>query len=80
MTSFNEAVDRFEKAAPWLGDADLPAVVTLRAIAVELDNGTRTPALLGQWGLTYRNLLARAPKADEPETDPLALALSEAEA
>lgn len=72
--SFTTAVEAFEKASPWLGDVDAPAVETLRTIAEVLDEGDRTPALMAQFGLTHRALLKRAPAADEP-ADPLEAAL-----
>lgn len=79
MVSFSEAVDKFEAASPWLGDADLPALVTLRALADELDEGKMVPALIAQYGLTYRALRARSPQADNAPVDPLAAALEAAE-
>lgn len=61
MTSFKKAVETFKKsAADWLSDEDLPAVVVLEQTAEQLDTKI-TPALVAQFGLTYRNLLKRKP-------------------
>ena len=65
--TFTEAVLSFIRNSPWLSDVDEPAVVALLAMADDLDT-TMTPALLAQYGLTYRNLLSRAPQvADEQD-------------
>ena len=68
---FTSAVEAFEKASPWLGDADLPALVTLRVLAEELDKGTIQAALVSQFTLTYRALVKRAPVAEREDADPL---------
>lgn len=78
METFSEAVKRFEDASPWLGDEHSIALVTLRSVAAQLDSGDLTPALLQQLGLTYRDLLKRAPAEDAP-VDPLEAALRGAE-
>ncbi|MGW9346033.1 hypothetical protein ACWGR3_31315 [Streptomyces albidoflavus] len=71
MATFIYAVRKFKKsAASWLSDEDLPAVVALEAMAKELDV-KMTPALLSQYGLAYRSLLARAPKTSGEGGDPL---------
>lgn len=77
---FTDAVDEFVSASPWLGAAEAPAVATLRSLARRLDGGDDSPALVGQFGLTHRALLKRAPVADSTSTDPLAVALAGAEA
>jgi len=64
MDSFQDAVKRFEASADWLGDADLPALVTLRRIADELDGGNMSPALISQFGLTFRDLRKRQSSGD----------------
>lgn len=69
METFEEAVKLFEQASPWLSDADLPAVMELRMIAKELDKGELSPAMLAQYGLTYRSLLKRAPVGDDAEDE-----------
>lgn len=74
---FSEAVERFESSAPWLGDPHAPALVTLRVLAETLDAGDRTPALVAQFGLTYRSLAKLAPSEAGAE-DPLEAALREA--
>lgn len=79
MTTFQDSVNAFEKDATWLGDADLPAVVTLRKVAAALDGGDMSPAMLSQFGLTYRSLLKRAPSDAAENLDPLEAALQGAE-
>lgn len=74
-TSFVAATEAFENASSWLSTEDEPALTTLYAIAEELDEGDRTPALVAQYGLTYRSLLKRAPQVDEGAGDPLEEAL-----
>lgn len=77
--TFRSAVKAFEDASPWLGDADLPARVALRSMADALDGGDLAPALLAQFGLTFRNLQKRAPAEDHAPADPLEAALRGAE-
>lgn len=74
---FRMAVERFESSAPWLGAPHAPALVTLHVLAETLDAGDRTPALIAQFGLTYRNLAKLAPSARAAES-PLEQALREA--
>ncbi|WP_429456244.1 hypothetical protein [Microbacterium sp. ZKA21] len=64
----------FETSAPWLGAPHMPALVTLRKLAEALDTGDLTPALVAQFGLTYRNLSKLAPSESGAE-DPLEAAL-----
>ena len=66
---FTKAVRDFKKASPWLGPAHQPALVTLFALAEDLDEGDRTPALVAQFGLTYRALAKEAPKAPDADED-----------
>lgn len=75
---FARAVAEFEKASPWLGPQHSPAVVSLRAMAQQLDAGDMAPALLGQFGLAFRALSKERPTATT--VDPLAAALAEAQA
>ncbi|MFJ2544385.1 hypothetical protein [Microbacterium sp. NPDC087589] len=75
--SFSESVAEFESSAPWLGAPHMPALVTLRKLAEALDGGALTPALVAQFGLTYRNLAKLAPAATGEES-PLEKALREA--
>lgn len=72
IKSYVASVDDFLKASPWLTPADGPAVTSLQQMAKTLDAATGTdaapgpgpsPALLGQFGLAYRNLLKREPGA-----------------
>lgn len=79
MQSFKAAVNAFQKDAVWLGDADLPAIVSLHKIAEALDGGEMSPAMLSQFGLTYRSLLKRAPSDAPEKVDPLEQALQDAE-
>ena len=76
--TFASAVADFEAASPWLGPQHSPAVVALRAMASQLDDGDLAPALLGQFGLAFRALSKERPTAEH--VDPLAAALKEAEA
>lgn len=81
VTTFKEAVDAFIESASWLGDADLPGVMTLRKLAEVLDACEATPqaALLSQFNMAFRDLRGREPKADGGTRDPLAAALDAAE-
>ena len=78
QTPFVSAVAEFEKASPWLGPQHAPAVVSLRAMAAQLDAGDMAPALLGQFGLAYRSLEKQRPMGED--VDPLTTALLEAQA
>lgn len=70
--TFTQAVTAFEEdASLWLSTQDQPALVAMYALAEELDSGDMVPALVAQFGLTYRNLLNRAPVAGADEDDPL---------
>lgn len=77
MESFQGAVETFVGEASYLGDQDLPAIVTLRRIAAQLDEGEMSPALISQFGLTFRDLRKREPKG-EPPADELEQALNNA--
>jgi len=71
MSTFTQAVEAFKKSAEaWLTDADLPAVIALEKAAEQLDKEIN-PALLSQFGLTYRSLLKRQPADLTEEEDPL---------
>ncbi len=76
--AFHSAVDEFVSASPWLAPQHAPARATLYALARQLDAGDLTPALVGQFGLAYRNLAKLAP-AEKPAADPLAEALATAQ-
>lgn len=67
--TYSASVDEFLKASPWLGPMDAPAVAALQNLAAQLDEDP-IPAMVAQFGLTYRNLLKRAPGA-EAEVDPI---------
>jgi len=75
--SFRESVEAFVSASPWLAPPHAPAVTTLRVLARKLDGGDLTPALVSQFGLTFRSLAKLAPAAP-PAKSPLAAALEEA--
>ena len=68
--TFRSSVDKFVKASSWLGDEHEPALVMLRAMAKELDDGHLSPAMLSQFGLAYRSLAKLAPSGNEAE-DPV---------
>lgn len=55
---FAAKVAQFKKDATWLADEDGLALVMLEALAEEIDVKL-TAALLAQFGLTYRSLLAK---------------------
>ena len=74
--TFTSAVADFERASPWLGPQHAPAVAALRAMATTLDDGEMPPAMIGQFGLTFRALSKERPTA--AEVDPLAKALEDA--
>lgn len=78
VMTFTSAVKDFEDASPWLGPEHAPAVVALRAMALQLDGGDMAPALLGQFGLAFRALRKERPV--ESAVDPLAAALEVAKA
>lgn len=63
--SFAAAVDTFIESAYWLDDTHLPSVIALQAVARELDDEV-TGALVAQFGLLHRSLLAAKPKVDVP--------------
>lgn len=75
--TFTESIEEFVNASDWLAPEDTPAVVTLQRLAEELDRGPLVPALVAQFGLTFRNLLRRKPTGDSP-SDPLEAALRDA--
>lgn len=60
---FSQAVEKFLETAPYLTDEHLPSIVSLQAIAEQLDGGKVTPAMLAQFGLTHRALLKANPEA-----------------
>lgn len=67
--TFLSATLDFIHSATWLTDEDNPAIVSLIAMARELDDRLNPP-LVAQYGLTYRNLLKRKP-GTEDDTDEL---------
>lgn len=75
--SLVEATRKFIDSSPWLSDEDLPAVVMLESLAEQLDESGPVPAMAAQFGLTYRQLLKKAPKGPG-EKSALASALEEA--
>jgi hypothetical protein len=70
MRGFREAVDKFILFADWLTEEDDVAIVTLQAIADELDTMNKLHApLVSAFGLTYRDLKKKKP-GDAEEVDP----------
>lgn len=69
--------DLIAGASAWLTPEHAPAVAILRTLAPRLDSSP-TAALASSYGLTYRDLLKRAPGASAAE-DPLEKALRAAE-
>lgn len=65
-TTFIDAVETFVTQSAWLEETDLPAIVSLKAMARALDAGDTTPALFNAFGLTYRSLAKRRPDGDGP--------------
>ena len=60
--SWKKTVELFEAAAAsWLTPADGPQLMALRSIARELDGGKFQAALISQFTLVHRALLARRP-------------------
>lgn len=56
-----DSVETFVRDASWLTGADKPQLMALRAIAKELDSGKFQAALISQFTLVHRGLLARRP-------------------
>lgn len=76
--TFVERVDKFVAASKsWLSDVDDLAIGILYALAEELD-GKITGALMAQFGMTYRDLVKRAPGRNPDDEDPVAKAIREA--
>lgn len=72
VATYMDSVRKFKKVAKeWLTDADAPALITLENVARQLDDGYDTPAMISQFGLTYRALLKRQPVEQGEEVDPL---------
>lgn len=66
--SKTEAVLTFIRSSPWLTDADAPAITLLLECAHQLDTDP-TAAWASQYGLTYRNLLSRAPSEPDAQDE-----------
>ena len=81
VNTFVEAVEAFIDAAPWLGDADLPGVMSLRKLAAILDDpeSKMQAALLSQYNMTFRDLRSREPKTAGGNDDALGRALDDAQ-
>jgi len=74
---FTSSLNKFLKSSPWIGPADAPAVASLKAMARELDAAEiLSPAMLSQFGLSYRSLLKRQP-SEEPAEDEFERLLAE---
>lgn len=63
------AVDAFEADATWLSGVDQPQLTALRAIAEALDAGSFQAALISQFTLIHRGLLARQPDSGREKVD-----------
>lgn len=75
--SFLGAVREFIAASPWLGPEHKPALVTLRALARQLDLRV-TAAMIAQFGVAFRDLRNQAPAAGAGEDDGVGDILDEA--
>lgn len=56
-----QSVDDFEAEASWLSGVDRPQLIALRSIAEALDAGSFQAALISQFTLIHRGLIARKP-------------------
>jgi hypothetical protein len=65
MGSFQDSVDRFEKAAIWLDETDEPALTTLREAAKHLDGNGISAAVLNVFTVTHRALQKKGQKGTE---------------
>ena len=71
MRGFTQAIETFIKSSTWLEDEDAVAVISLQAMAAQLDSDDKlNPPLVAQFGLTYRNLLKKKPVISD-DVDPL---------
>ena len=68
--TLSEQTEAFLASLEWLTDAHIPAVAQLRLLAGLIDE-TPIPALIAQYGLTYRDLVKQAP-AEPEQLDELA--------
>lgn len=66
--SWIASVDAFEAEAHWLTGVDKPQLTALRAIAKALDDGSFQAALISQFTLIHRSLLARRPDDSKPSS------------
>lgn len=72
MRGFSDAINKFIASAEWLEDEDAVAIISLVAMAAELDTADKlNPPLVAQFGLTYRNLLKKKPVGTDV-VDPMA--------
>jgi hypothetical protein len=68
--TLTEQTETFLASLDWLGPIHTPAIAQLRLLAGLIDDSP-IPALIAQYGLTYRDLVKQAPSAPE-EVDELA--------
>ena len=61
--TYSQSVEKYLRESQWITDAEAPAVTTLRSLADALDNGPLVPALVAQFGMTFRSLQKREPSA-----------------
>lgn len=65
--TFLSSIEAFIAASPWLGAQHKPALVTLRALARQLDMRV-TAAMVAQFGVAFRDLRSQAPTGS-PDDD-----------
>lgn len=73
--TFLGSINAFTASSPWLGPEHGPAIVTLRALARQLDQRV-TAALVAQFGVTFRDLRSQSPSSTAPSSDPIETALA----
>lgn len=72
ISTWGDSVASFEAEATWLTAADAPALMAMRALAVELDAGNFQAALVSQFTMCHQRLMARRPggsPAPKPDAD-----------
>lgn len=65
--TFTGAVQLFIEAATWLSDEHAPALISLVALAQQLDGGDRKPSTFAQFNLAHRALLKDQPGGDDDD-------------
>jgi hypothetical protein len=72
--TFASSVRAFIVSSSWLGPEHMPSVVALVELADRLDLEV-TAAMVGQFGVTFRDLRSQAPGSTPPPSDPVEEAL-----